>query len=352
MPYSHRRVGEVFREYRFRLSRALHDPRAAATRGRVDFERLISPSTLFWDSGHQLSDSVFLASSGRSGSTWLSDILASNGRIRVINEPLKPDRVKLARDFEPMGTYLRTDDSAPKYREAIDKILTGRIRGRFVDVWNQSRRSHGRLIKETRGTNLLPWLAVNYPSLPIIYLIRHPIAVASSGIQVGWGNELEYFLNQPDLVADHLAPFLSLVPEPTPLLARVLQWCFENYVPTRQLSPDSALVVFYEDLVLYPERELKRLGVYLRSHGDGSWRTWAPDMSSIRRPSRMSFRQALPSEPLEWVDAWKREVPKELQHTAMEIVQSFALDDMYGDSVLPAIKSDDLLRLNRVKDAN
>jgi hypothetical protein len=56
-----------------------------------------------------------------------------------------------------------------------------------VDVENTGFVFRRRIIKEIRSNLMLRWLAGISPCTPVVLLVRHPLAVAASWLQLGWG---------------------------------------------------------------------------------------------------------------------------------------------------------------------
>ena len=100
-------------------------------------------------------NSILLASSGRSGSTWISEVLVENGKLRFLFEPLHPQWVKEFAEFPPRIS-LNPDQPEAKGSEAISNILNGKIDNPWVDQHNKFKNSQGRLIKCIRANLLLP----------------------------------------------------------------------------------------------------------------------------------------------------------------------------------------------------
>jgi hypothetical protein len=148
---------------------------------------------------------VFVAGSGRSGTTWLSELLLSGTQRRYVFEPLSrhvPQTAVFHRDLVKL--YLRPDGEYPEHVAAMRDVLTGRVRNRWTERFNRRIVAEGRLVKEIRANLLLGWLQTNFPGMPIVLLLRHPCAVAASFVREGWVGRLGDLLAQPDLVADHL----------------------------------------------------------------------------------------------------------------------------------------------------
>ena len=279
--------------------------------------------TLHVDLGdHQ--NSVFLAGSGRSGTTWVAGIVNHRKRYRLVFEPFHPGRVDLCTTFR-RKQYLRLDDRREEYLAPAREILTGRIRNPWTDRFNTKFVARRRLIKDIRANLLLGWMHANFPGVPIVLLLRHPCAVAASRLALGWRDNLSETMDQEELVEDFLLPMEAGIRASRGAFERhVFSWCIENYVPLRQFGPGEVHLAFYENFLSGPEDEIQRLFAFLREDFDG--RVYR----ALRRPSPLSRKGEGPS-----IDAWRRSVSGYQLERAVEILGLFGLDRVYGEEAMP-----------------
>ena len=267
--------------------------------------------------------SVLLAGSGRSGTTWLGEVIDRHHDHRVMFEPLKATAVPAVRHFAN-GQYLRPGDSDPRFVEPITRIVTGRLRNPWADHLNHVLIARKRLIKEIRANLLLGAIADRFDGMPIVLLVRHPMAVAASRRQLGWVDQLEVALRQPALVTDHLAPQRDFLAGLTDPFARtVAQWCIETVVPLRATSPEQVCLVSYEHLLTDPrvqaERVLRRVGQQ-------------PDEAleaALDKPSRLSRADSAVRTGADRTAAWRRHVSAPDLASAAEVLAEFGLDRIY-----------------------
>src|SRR5215467_15485445 len=92
---------------------------------------------LFVDVGKGAEDSVLLAGSGRTGTTWASNVLNWRNDYRYLYEPFHGGHVELTSSFTP-HKYLRPDDDDPRYVQPARRIFTGRIRNWWIDQLNRA----------------------------------------------------------------------------------------------------------------------------------------------------------------------------------------------------------------------
>jgi hypothetical protein len=273
--------------------------------------------------------SVFLAGSGRSGTTWLSEIINYRNEYRYVFEPFYPDRVNLCKSFR-RKQYLRLDDRREEYLEPARTILSGDLRNLWTDRFNRKHVARRRLIKDIRANLLLGWMRANFPETPVILLLRHPCAVTDSRLKLGWKDILDDTMEQQDLVEDFLQPFEAEIRNArTPFERSIFLWCIENYVPLRQLEPESIHISFYESLCTQPEDELRRLFAFL---GKGFDREV---YRSMKRPSSLSRRESAVVLGERPVDSWTRTVSGARRERAVEILSLFGLDRIYDGSPFP-----------------
>jgi hypothetical protein len=270
-------------------------------------------------------NSVFLAGSGRSGTTWLSEVINYNGGYRYVFEPFNPARVGA---FARFGSkqYLRPDDTREAFLGPARLALSGALRDPWTDRFNARFVARRRLIKDIRANLLLGWMRANFPGMPIVLLLRHPCAVVASRLALGWRDNLDETMAQEDLVKDHLLPVEAEIRAAGDDFERHLfLWCIDNYVPLRQFAPGEIHLAFYEDLLENPRDGLRSLFGFLGEDLDD--RVY----ERLGRPSPLSRRGAPPPS----VDGWRARVGAGQLGRAREILALFGLDRVYGGNPMP-----------------
>lgn len=277
----------------------------------------------YLDLNHDYRRSILVSGSGRSGSTWLTEILNYRNEYRLIFEPLRRDRSKIAAAL-PYGLYLEPGHASTDEARALEAILRGRVRDTWSNWHNRRRVASRRIVKEIRATNLMPWISARFPELPIVYLLRHPVAVAQSWTRLGWRDFLGEFVSQ-ELLMHRLSPLRPLIDDVvragSPFERHLLRWCLENVVPLRDLGPGDAHVVFYEHLVSDPEREIRDLFAYLGKEFEPTV------LERVDVPSPLSY----PGPPAQKLD-------DDQLARATEIIAAFGLDRIYGPGPEPLVR--------------
>ena len=297
---------------------------------------------------HNHNNSVFLAGVGRSGTTWVANIINYNSDHRYIHEPFHPYRVKKARNFQYIQ-YLRPDNREPRYLEPAKAILSGRMRNRWTDCHSKAIFTRKRLIKDIRANLLLKWIQTNFPGIPIILLFRHPCAVANSWRKLRWGKEdlgsredLEVCLSQRELVEDFLEPFREHIEEAKSEFAKyVFFWCMQYYVPLKQFKHGEIHLCFYENFCEKPQEEIARLFGFLGKEFDERV------LNKLRTPSSMIQKDSAIVKGTSLIDSWREDVSAQDLEDALGILNLFSLKNIYsGDSMPHVAAAYELLQCN------
>lgn len=289
-------------------------------------------------------DLVFVAGVGRSGTTWLSEIINHEGKNAVVFEPFFPKRVPAAEGFTT-GLYLRAGCYYPQLQAAASRILRGEIRNDWTDRYGAKPGGHPLLMKEIRANLYLKWLHGLAPGMKIVLILRHPCAVANSQAITGFPGmncpNLNHLLSNEDLVSDHLKDFIEFARKVRdPFDIKILSWCINNLVPLALFGKSDMLVVFYEDLVRSPTTEITRIFDYLSRSVDVDGRDWwtAPSRVAVQSTPRVSGCSP--------TYAWVSQISKGKQADAMAIVREMGLSRLYGSEADPQIDAQNVLGSN------
>jgi hypothetical protein len=312
--------------------------------GRAARKARVIGNELFLELNHDPSRAALLLGSGRSGTTWLGEMLARQSGSRFLFEPYHPNRSPLER---PVPLFLVPDDDDPATRLAASRVLEGRVRSRGVDQVVTARMSRSRIVKDVHASNLLPWFRGSFPAVPIVYVVRHPIPTAISHLRAGGFYGLAEYIAAPEnrelAESSPVAPWLAAFDEynghSEPLVRQVAEWCLENAYPLSFLGDNHESLAFYESVVLQPEAELKRLGELCAS-AVGEPRTDRLTAEDIRKPSAKDWfgTAAKAQEGRDWkriVGGWRTKVSPAEVEQCLEVLAAFDLDRLYGDDPLP-----------------
>ena len=276
-------------------------------------------------------NTIFLAGTGRSGTTWVSNIINYNNSYRYIFEPFHSYFVDICKDFK-YRQYLRPENNDEKYIEPARKILSGKIKNKWVDRFNKKFLCKKRLIKDIRANLMLKWIKTQFPEIKVILLLRHPGAVANSRIKLNWEDHLDILLSQEELMEDFLNPFKKdILAAKTIFEKNIFLWCIENYVPLKQFSRNEILVTFYEKYAVSPEEEIDKLFKCLGKNYDQSiYRVLKKPSPEVRKESALISGGSI-------IDKWKENITKEQLERAIDILSLFELDSIYSTDSMPNV---------------
>ena len=202
---------------------------------------------------------ILLLGSGRSGTSWLCDLLASPFRYRLLFEPFHTAHVpdsELAAD-----RYYSPDSVPPPAARFIHRALNDEINSPWIAQSSNRRFNMHRwrfwpkvnIVKEVRANLLIPALRALFgPDLPILVLIRHPGAVVESFLRVEfpWSFDVSTLMAQDGLQRDYGVPIDRLRPYITNLAGQLaVRWVIENSYLLRCAATLDLDIIFYEDLV-------------------------------------------------------------------------------------------------------
>ncbi len=293
---------------------------------------------LFIDLGNYR-QTIFLAGTGRSGSTWVADLINYNNSYRMMFEPFYPEKIKLLKEWNARQ-YLRPENDETQFLQPATAILNGQIRHKWIDRFNHKILVKKRLIKDIRANLFLKWIKHHFPEIPLIFLLRHPCAVAHSKLQLGWKPPLYKCLIQPELIDDFLKPFQPEIAAAVDLFEQhIFMWCIDNYVPLKQFSPSEIHIIFYEKLCIEPEPEIKEL---LRFVGEA----FSPNVFTLLpKPSALSQENSAIFSGTSLIDSWQQNLSDHQINRAIEILSLFGLQAIYAEQSRPLLKGKDCLTL-------
>ncbi len=275
--------------------------------------------------------SVMIAGTARSGTTWLAELLAALAPTRILFEPYNPGKVNEISGLHYFQ-YLRPEDQHELLYDYTSKVVSGKIRNRWIDRQNTVIFPSRRIIKDVRVNLFLQWFRNQFPNVPIIFILRHPCAVVLSRMELGWATDKDIasFLAQENLLADHLEDYLGLIQAAkSPEEKHAIIWCVHQLVPLRQFQSNPPVMVYYEDLCLNPEEELKRIQPLLRE-------TASPvlPLPSLR-PSLTSSAKSAVVAGADRLSRWEKVLDSNQVALIMQVVRAFGLDHLYDESLLP-----------------
>jgi len=309
--------------------------RLAAARGSVS-------DHLYLDLNHDPDRAILVVGSGRSGTTWLAELLSRRLRARLVFEPFHPhwsparDRLRL---------FVAPDEGDAGFRQAAEEVLAGRLRSGRLEHTPPTRLPRSRVVKDIHVMNALPWFRRQFPHLPLVLIVRHPLAVAlsrlRSGAQDGTFAGLATYLATPkgqaeagaSPVARWLPTYNRIRADPEPLVQCVAEWCIENTYPAAVADAYDIKLCHYEDLVLDPHGVLAGLTGEL-DRADGG-RTADPSRPSSTDwfARAASARTGDARERL--LVEWQEQVDPATTARCVAVLEEFGLTHLYDGDAMP-----------------
>jgi hypothetical protein len=290
-------------------------------------------SKLYRDSIRDTSKAILVAGAGRSGSTWLAEIIGSQLSCRLMFEPFHSRLVEGYNRFEYFQ-YMRPSEESEPLRSFVESVFSGQIRNPWIDKYVERLSPQYRLIKEIRACLFLRWIHDRFREVPILFIVRHPCAVVASRMALGWATDgdIEPFLNQAKLVEDHLVDRLALIKNARREEEKhAIVWSVSNLVPMRQFDDTGLSIIYYEDMVLNLDRALPGIFATIGQPYEPSARKYADRASMMAGPNSAVTLGTNP------ITTWKDQLSQSQITNVLAIVEEFGLGHLYGDSDSPLI---------------
>lgn len=299
---------------------------------------LIAEKAYFIFAGRPKSEtSILVAGSGRSGTSWLSNLLTVMPATQPIFEPMWPINNPAIRtitgwdnsDPHVQGFYLAPDKEHPEWDPILEDIFSGRLRNYWTDRYRFTLTPKRFLIKEIRANMMMGYIYRKFQP-HIIYLVRHPCSVIMSRLTmpVPWVASVQDLLTQEELVEDYLRPWLKdIEKEKSPLGAHAVWWALENRIAQGQLDAVPHIRVFFEDIAASPD--LIRTQIYAHFN-------YQPPIDKFKRaflsPSDQSNRQY--RHVSERLSLWKEFLSRDEQRAILTWAERLGID-WYTEDIMP-----------------
>jgi len=277
---------------------------------------------------------IIICSQARGGSTWLMEILASIPKTAIYWEPLhkKLGVVPKKINFNEHA-FIPENDRNSNVFSFFKKMLGAG----FINDWiilradvEKYRQADTLIVKFVRANLLLPYLTRNFDfkHLPIL-LLRHPIPTCMSQIRAFENTTpfkgFEIPTNGCE-VSHYKKHEVFLKSMNTKLELRVALWCVHNLYTLNHANANKKwLVVFYENLLLEPDLELKRIEKTLKIE--------IPQLDNkFRKASTTDFKGDFKQNPQEQLSKWQKKLSQKEVERMPDIFDYFDLKIYRADS--------------------
>lgn len=295
---------------------------------------------------------------GRSGTTWVQDVLAESNQLRAVFEPMQP---AMLRSFDPgFGGYREAGDEDPLLQAYLEKYLLGDFHSLWVDYrvmrsrlfphgddrwslnglrravvhqrlaarnisryWRQ-RGYEQRIVKFVRANMMLSWLQRSFDAR-IVYLVRHPAAVVLSQLRAAksWHprEAIDIYRQDERWMATLDEPTAALLRSPIDYIeACALQWCVEVSTALKQARESGITVVFYEELMEYGRPEWERILSALGLHS-------IPNDDLVMMPSQQAWGDKANNAALiRRYESWMQQGDKDVIARVQNILDATSMD--------------------------
>ncbi len=209
------------------------------------------------------SENVVIFGTGRSGTTWLAEIIAAAG-LKLIFEPLHPVEVPEVKGF-PFPNYLLPGDETP-WEPLLRSVVEGRVENEWTVRANPG--ASRAVVKLIRGNLMMEWMMDRFVFQPV-YLVRNPLSVAGSMKEQGWDVGDRFVRYAMERIREKDGSFEGLEVLFDHPISRVeafaIMWGYQNAIPLRRGLHERVIFVRFEDLVRDPDTTFgevaSRLGI-------------------------------------------------------------------------------------------
>lgn len=272
-------------------------------------------------------ETLWLVGDGRSGTTWISELLTADQNYREIFEPFHKKFNKHMNSMHPTP-YQRLNSDNDNLNELAEEIFKGKYIHKRSESKKIIRKQKGLLIKDIFANLFFIWLTEKHKEIRSIFIMRHPFSVAQSKARLKdafWGESPEDFLKQKDLYQDFLKPFEEIILRKSDdaFVDYVKKWCIINYVPLMQMKEKKRNIIFYEDLLLGTEKELTKLLSYASEENIQT--RVEKILPLIKKPSRTSWGGNIQNK-----KRWSDSLTQRQIQQGMEIINEFNLNSIYS----------------------
>lgn len=300
----------------------------------------------------EISDTITIFGSPRSGTTWLMELISELPNYFTIFEPLHkiwfPESKE--RGFKTR-TYISPYEKNKEYYSYLQKVFKGQIFSstphfKLKDI---IRRFQGKktLVKFIRANRMMPWIISNFETYKNILIIRHPCSTIASQMKTGARG---YFLKQDKypklstvlseakrIVSEDILRELQKIKTREEILSAI--WSLDQYVPFLYKDEFDFTLVSYEDLVLNAEDTISMI------LNDIGYDSFIPKiMKNIDSPSMMVGD--LKSKKNEQLNKWKEYLSDEQIKNILDVVNLFDID-FYDRNTIP-----DYSKINKWSEIN
>jgi hypothetical protein len=290
-------------------------------------------------------DKLLVIGEGRSGTTWLANLLNFDNRYRVMLEPFQSENLHPRAAYE--SEYLFPDSDG---ETAVAALITETLNGDYISGHVNAESSiglySGLLIKDISAQLILDEVCARAPGMKKVFILRHPFAVATSkGRNFEWSTRLLSFLSMHNPRRDELADVADVIEATAArddfLLTQVTLWCISHRYALSSRAIPSFSVVLYEDLATNPEQEISRLFSELGME-DRYCDNRQAIGARIGHESHVTFANNTIDDTRKGRAVWQEQWDGATIEAGLGILARFGFDTVYAEGFAPLISAGEL----------
>jgi hypothetical protein len=305
-------------------------------------------------------DTILVAGSPRSGTTWFAYILSNIPKYTYIFEPLNP--IWFPESYKvgfKSRSYLLSNIQWQEGENYLRKIFTGNIANlpikdnkvfdllKGFSIKNSINNLFGTklIVKSTNMNRMLPWISKKFNLRTIFLIVRHPCACISSQMKSGLygyrSSSPPYIDIKPTkkIILDEIKEMKELnekikskiknIEKIEEILATV--WCLDNNIILTQKKPYPWKIVFYEKLIKEGKSEIKNVFNEI-----GEKNIPKSTFYKFRKPSVVTMKEdkKFLHKPKKQLSKWREYLSDKQISRILKILSYFEID-FYSEKIEP-----------------
>ena len=260
----------------------------------------------------QYSKHLIITGSARSGTSWLGEVIARQKRYRMLFEP--EHEFNTLKGVLVADRWIKNERDSPKAHNYLKEVFANRVDNDWIaQLSNRKYKMHlwplipkRYIIKFVRANLSTKYMNETF-KIPVIHIIRNPYSVLASQqrVKFPWLYNLDYFKNQPDLVALVQKEFnFDLVDSDnlSPLELLTIRWSLENIIPLQIVEPYQ-----YKNRIVRHEDLRNDINIFLDICKDFSLEPIDNIETEYKRPSSKTHPRSTIINPIEKEKIFNRE---------------------------------------------
>lgn len=292
-------------------------------------------------------DDLYIFSTGRSGSTWLMELLSYDSKTRFVNEPfgikfiqnsILNEKSQLKDHFRKVRFY-----SMPE-KEITRKYITDPKHTKICGPYNIFKGNyhfitHKRLFKILHLNPVLNELFEIIDPNPNVFLIRHPVPNILS-IMKSYPLDIESFLKSKAILSllnsSQSEMIKSIIRRGTIYEKWAIQWSLDQLVPFQLVKNGKLNTISYEQLVVEPNPVLDYLEKHFNLNNVDKIRSHLKDPSASTSYNKINFIKSASNR--EKISKWRQKVNQSIIEDIFSIIENFEIDYYSKHSDMPVEK--------------